>query len=45
VTSIQNTLNQASVDDGPGITKAMMNPYYAIVYVIIQVMIAALSAA
>jgi type IV secretory pathway VirB6-like protein len=45
VTSIQNTLNQAQSSSGPGITKALMNPYYAIVYVIIQVLIAVLSAA
>jgi len=44
VTSIQNTLNQAQSSSGPGITKALMNPYYAIVYVIIQVLIAILSA-
>ena len=44
VTSIQNTLNQAQSTNGPGIAKAMMNPYFAIVYVVIQVMIAALSA-
>ena len=45
VTSIQNTLNQAQSSSGPGITKALMNPYYAIVYVIIQVLIGVLSAA
>ena len=45
VTSIQNTLNQAQSSSGPGITKALKNPYYAIVYVIIQVLIAVLSAA
>ena len=44
VTSIQNTLSQAQSSSGPGITKALMNPYYAIVYVIIQVLIAILSA-
>ena len=44
VTSIQNTLNQAQSSSGPGITKALMNPYYAIVFVIIQVLIAILSA-
>ena len=44
VTSIQNTLSQAQSTNGPGIAKAMMNPYFAIVYVVIQVMIAALSA-
>jgi type IV secretory pathway VirB6-like protein len=44
VTSIQNTLSQAQSSSGPGITKALMNPYYAIVFVIIQVLIAVLSA-
>jgi type IV secretory pathway VirB6-like protein len=44
VTSIQNTLSQAQTAGGPGITKAVMNPYYAIVYVIIQVLIAVLAA-
>jgi hypothetical protein len=44
VTSIQNTLNQAQSTNGPGIAKAMMNPYFAMVYVVIQVLIAALSA-
>src|SRR6202046_728873 len=44
VTSIQNTLNQAQSASGPGITKALMNPYYALVYVIIQVLIAVLAA-
>ena len=32
------------IHERPGIAKAMMNPYFAIVYVVIQVMIAALSA-
>src|SRR6202044_2934545 len=40
VTSIQNTLNQAQATSGPGMVKALMNPYYAIVDVIIQVLIA-----
>jgi type IV secretory pathway VirB6-like protein len=44
VTNIQNTLNQAQSTNGPGIAKAMMNPYFAMVYVVIQVLIAALSA-
>jgi type IV secretory pathway VirB6-like protein len=44
VVNIQNTLNQAQSSSGPGITKALMNPYYAIVYVIIQVLIAVLAA-
>ena len=45
ITSIQNTLNQAQATSGPGMVKALMNPYYAIVYVIIQVLIATFSAA
>ena len=44
ITSIQNTLNQAQATSGPGMMKALMNPYYAIVYVIIQVLIATFSA-
>ncbi len=44
ITSIQNTLSQAQSSSGPGITKALMNPYYAIVYVVIQVLIATFSA-
>src|ERR1700726_1552170 len=45
ITSIQSTLNQAQATSGPGMMKALMNPYYAIVYVIIQVLIATFSAA
>lgn len=44
VTSIQNTLSQAQSTEGPGMMKAVMNPYYAIVYVVIQVLIATFSA-
>lgn len=44
VTTIQNTLSQAQSNGGPGMMKALMNPYYAIVSVIIQVLIATLSA-
>ncbi len=44
MTSIQNTLSQAQSTEGPGTMKALMNPYYAIVYVIIQVLIATFSA-
>lgn len=44
VTSIQNTLSQAQSTEGPGMLKAVMNPYYAIVYVVIQVLIATFSA-
>jgi hypothetical protein len=45
VTSIQNTLSQAQSTEGPGMMKAVMNPYYAIIYVVIQVLIATFSAA
>jgi hypothetical protein len=45
VTSIQNTLNQAQSTEGPGVAKALMSPYYAIIYVVIQVLIATFSAA
>jgi type IV secretory pathway VirB6-like protein len=44
ITTIQNTLGQAQSTEGPGMTKALMNPYYALVYVIIQVLIAVFSA-
>jgi hypothetical protein len=44
ITSIQNTLSQAQSTEGPGMLKAVMNPYYAIVYVVIQVLIATFSA-
>lgn len=44
ITTIQNTLSQAQSTEGPGMTKALMNPYYAIVYVVIQVLIATFSA-
>ncbi len=43
-TTIQSTLSQAQANGGPSIIKAMMNPYYALVYVIIQVLIATLTA-
>jgi type IV secretory pathway VirB6-like protein len=45
ITSIQNTLSQAQSAEGPGAMKALMNPYYAIVYFVIQALIATLSAA
>jgi type IV secretory pathway VirB6-like protein len=45
VASIENTLNQAQSTEGPGVAKALMSPYYAIVYVVIQVLIATFSAA
>jgi hypothetical protein len=44
VANIQTTLMQAESTNGPGIAKAMLNPYYAIVYVVMQVMVATLSA-
>jgi hypothetical protein len=44
-TSIQNTINQAQTANGPGMMKALMNPYYAMVYLVIQVLIAVLAAA
>ncbi|MGC2162260.1 MAG: type IV secretion system protein [Silvibacterium sp.] len=44
ITSIQNMLSQAQSTEGPGMVKATMNPYYAIVYVVIQVLIATFSA-
>lgn len=44
ITSIQNTLSQAQAAEGPGTMKALMNPYYAMVYMVIQVLIATLSA-
>lgn len=44
ITSIQNTLNQAQASEGPGTMKALMNPYYAIVYFVIQALIATFSA-
>jgi hypothetical protein len=44
ITSIQNTLSQAQSNSGPGVMKALMNPYYAIVYFVIQALIATLSA-
>jgi len=36
ITNIQNTLSQAQSTEGPGAMKALMNPYYAIVYFVIQ---------
>jgi type IV secretory pathway VirB6-like protein len=44
MTNIQNTLSQAQSTEGPGMTKAVMNPYYAIVYFVIQALIATFSA-
>jgi type IV secretory pathway VirB6-like protein len=44
MTSIQNALSQAQATEGPGAMKALMNPYYAIVYFVIQALIATLSA-
>ena len=44
ITTIQNTLSQAQATEGPCMMKALMNPYYAMIYVIIQVLIATFSA-
>lgn len=44
ITSIQNTLSQAQSTEGPGMMKAVTNPYYAIVYFCIQALIATFSA-
>jgi hypothetical protein len=45
LTTIQNTLDQAQKTGGPGIMKAVLNPYYALIYTIIQVLLAIFSAA
>jgi hypothetical protein len=44
ITSIQNTLSQAQAAEGPGMMKAVMNPYYALVYFVIQALLATFSA-
>lgn len=44
LTTIQNTLDIAQTTGGPGVTKALLNPYYAFVYFFIQVMLALFSA-
>ena len=44
LTTILSTLDQAQATSGLGIVKALMNPYYAIVYVLIQVILAFFSA-
>ena len=44
LTTIQNTLDQAQTTGGPGVAKALLNPYYAFVYFFIQVMLALFSA-
>jgi hypothetical protein len=44
LTTILNTLDQAQSSSGLGIVKALTNPYYAIVYVLIQVILAFFSA-
>jgi hypothetical protein len=44
ITTIQNTLSQAQSNEGPGAMKALMNPYYAIVYFVIQALVATFSA-
>jgi TrbL/VirB6 plasmid conjugal transfer protein len=42
--NILNTLQQAQASEGPGIVSTSMNPYNAIIYALIQVLIAGLSA-
>ena len=44
LTTILSTLDKAQSTGGPGVVKALMNPYYAMVYVIIQVVLALFSA-
>src|SRR3984885_7666184 len=44
LTNILSILDQAQAASGPGVVKALMNPYYAIVYVLIQVILAFFSA-
>lgn len=44
MTNILAILDQAQSASGPGIVKAMLNPYFAIVYVLIQVILAFFSA-
>jgi len=44
LTTILSTLDQAQSSSGLGIVKALTNPYYAIVYVLIQVILAFFSA-
>ena len=44
LTNILSILDQAQATSGPGVAKALMNPYYAIVYVLIQVILAFFSA-
>lgn len=42
--NILNTLQQAQNNEGPGMMSTVMNPYNAIIYTLIQVLIAGLSA-
>jgi hypothetical protein len=42
--NILNTLKQAEAQEGPGTMSTMMNPYNAIIFALIQVLIAGLSA-
>jgi hypothetical protein len=44
LTNILGILDQAQATSGPAVLKALMNPYYAIVYVLIQVILAFFSA-
>jgi len=43
-TNILNTLQQAQTNEGPGMMSTVANPYNAIIYALIQVLIAGLSA-
>src|SRR5665213_2353734 len=43
-TSMLNTLQQAQTNEGPGMMSTLMSPYNAIIYALIQVLIAGLSA-
>lgn len=45
MTTIQQTLGEALNNSGPGIVKVLMSPYYALVYVIVQVLLAIFTAA
>src|SRR5271157_5176242 len=44
MTTIQNILDTAQRAGGPGIYKTLMNPYFAFVYLLIQVLLAILAA-
>jgi hypothetical protein len=44
ITNIQNVLKQAEANEGPGMMSTMTSPYNAIIFALIQVLIATLSA-